>query len=169
MWIEQGLAGCDSCFVTSVTTISKIFGCPSAIRERWLLDNVVRSDNSIRCIAVSIRRSDWPRTKTSCVTKTNRRFWFSPSRLSLAKTNSSCGSNGDSSAVISTRTPRACGSFAQHSGDFVLIFLSGLLSLPADKRQPDEIVGSATAKAEYHRNLICGGLFHGGGRIGNGT
>jgi hypothetical protein len=31
---------------------------PRAIKDRWLLGNLVRSDNSDRCIAVSMRRKD---------------------------------------------------------------------------------------------------------------
>src|ERR1039458_10006123 len=47
------------------------------------------------------------------------------------------------------RTARSGGSFAQDSGDFVLMFVSGLLSLPADECQPDEIVGGTPAKAKH--------------------
>ncbi len=60
-------------WIVSVTVISRIIGCPSSIEAAWLLGNLARCDNSSRCIAVSIRRRDWPRTNTSCVAKTRRR------------------------------------------------------------------------------------------------
>src|SRR2546427_5768774 len=114
--------------------------------DRCLPDNVVRSDNSDRCIAVSIRRKEWPRTKTSCMAKTSRSSCSLPSPLSSANANSSWGSSKEWSAEISTRTPRGCGSFAQHSGDFVLIILCGLTA--ASQLQPDKVVGGSTAKTK---------------------
>lgn len=99
--------GCDSCFAVSVTTISRTTGWPSAINDRWLLGNFVRSDNSILCIAVSMRRREYPRTNTSCMAKTSRRICSLPSRLSSAKAKSSCGSSNDCSGDISMRTAHA--------------------------------------------------------------
>src|SRR5439155_26254402 len=111
-------------------------------------DNVVRSDNSDRCIAVSIRRNEWPRTRTSCMAKTSRSSCSFPSPLSSANANSSSGSSMEWSAEISTRTPRACGSFAQHSGDFVLIILCELMGTTASQLQPDKVVGGSAAETE---------------------
>jgi hypothetical protein len=49
---------------------------------------------------------------------------------------------------ISTRTPCACRSFAQHSGDFVLIILCGLMPTAASQLQPNKIVGSPTTETK---------------------
>jgi len=142
--------GCDSCVVVSVTTMLSTTGWPSATKERWLLGNFVKSDNSIRCIAVSMRRREYPRTITSCMAKTSRRTCSLPSRLSSAKAKSSCGSSNDCSGDISMRTACAWLSFAQHSGDFVLIFLRWLTvaMMAAGNFPPDKVVSSSTAKAK---------------------
>jgi len=42
--------------LASVTVISKTTGWPSVMRDRWLLGNLASSDNSNRCMTVSIRR-----------------------------------------------------------------------------------------------------------------
>src|SRR5208282_3131991 len=47
------------------------------------------------------------------------------------------------------RTPRACGSFAQHSGDFVLIFLCGLMMMMTRKLKAAETVRRATTEAKH--------------------
>ena len=49
------------------------------------------------------------------------------------------------------RTERAWLSFAQHSGDFVLIFLCKLTiaMMPAGNFPPDKVIGGSTAKAEH--------------------
>ena len=89
----------------SVMVISKTTGWASGISERWLLGNLPRNANSIRCIAVSTRRNELPRTETSCVAKTNRRCCCFPSILSSAKANWSNGSNRLRSADSSILTP----------------------------------------------------------------
>jgi hypothetical protein len=48
--------------------IFQVFG-PPAIDQQPPAE---RSDNSDRCIAVSMRRKEWPRTKTSCMAKGNK-------------------------------------------------------------------------------------------------
>ena len=45
--------------LASLAVIWRIAGWPSAIKEHWLLGNLASSDNSIRCIAVSMRCSEW--------------------------------------------------------------------------------------------------------------
>jgi hypothetical protein len=46
------------------------------------------------------------------------------------------------------RNPRAFGSLAQHSGDFVLIFVYGLMVMQPGQFQPANVVGGATAEAK---------------------
>ena len=69
----EPLGCCSSCVLASVTTISRTTGWPSGMSDRCLSDSAVRRDNSDRCIAVSMRRKEWPRTKTSWMAKTSRR------------------------------------------------------------------------------------------------
>jgi len=144
----EPLGCCSSCVLASVTTISRTTGWPSGISDRCLSDSAVRRDNSDRCIAVSMRRKEWPRTKTSCMAKTSRSCCSLPSLLSSAKANSSWGSSMECSAEIPTRTPRACGSFAQHSGDFVLIFMCRLMMTAPSQLQSDKVVRGSTAETK---------------------
>ena len=46
------------------------------------------------------------------------------------------------------RNPRALGSLAQYSGDFVLILLCGLMRMPPGEFQPANVVGGATTEAK---------------------
>ena len=131
----------------SVTTISRINGCPSGIRERLLLGSLVKNDNSIRCMIVSIRRNAWPRNETSCVAKTKRSCCSFPSLVSSEKANWSNGSSRLRSADNSILTARAFGSLAQHSGDFVLMCLCGLRTMTTRKFETADSVRRAAAEA----------------------
>src|SRR6266567_6546535 len=113
-----------------------------------MLGNAARNDNSIRCIAVSTRRKELPRTETSCVAKTNLRCCCFPSVLSSAKANWSNGSSRLRSADSSTLTARAFGSLAQHSGDFVLMHLFGLQVTTTRQLETTKSVGGALSKSK---------------------
>jgi hypothetical protein len=65
--IQFFAADYPAALLASLAVIWRIAGWPSAIKEHWLLGNLASSDSSIRCIAVSMRRSEWPRIKISCV------------------------------------------------------------------------------------------------------
>src|SRR5882672_10524771 len=76
---------------------------------------------SIRCIVRWVRRKLYPRAKTSCIAKINRRRCSLPSLVSSPNRNWSNGSRSDRYSEISKRIPFAFGSLPQHSGDFVLM------------------------------------------------
>src|SRR5262249_850064 len=107
-----------------------------------------RNDNSIRCMAIAMRRREWPRNKTSCVAKTRRSCRCVPSLLSSEKANWSKGNSRLCSADTSILTARAFGSLAQHSGAFVLMDFNGLITMTR-KFEPVETVRCASAKAEH--------------------
>jgi hypothetical protein len=62
--------------------------------------------------------------------------------------NWSCGNNSERSGEISMRNPRACGSLAQHSGNFVLMFLCGLMVMPPSQFQTTNVFGGSTTEAK---------------------
>src|SRR6185437_216405 len=94
---------------------------------------------------------------------TSRRVCSLPSRLSSEKANSSWGNSSELSEDNSTRTARACGSFAQHSGGLVFMFLFQLTATvtKAGFFQAHKIVGCPPAKAEQIAVQLLPGSFSG--------
>src|SRR5208282_194396 len=85
----------------------------------------------------------------SCVVKTSLRFCSSPPLSSSAKMKWLCGNNSERSGVNSMRNPRACGSLAQHSGVFVLMFLYALMFwlMLLSRMETENSFGGSTTEA----------------------